>query len=136
MINRSQGVVLAFLVAAWLLLLGLSAVDPSLYIAVLRPPLPSGSAGEAALLGVLTLLLAVLAFGTVRRWRWTFWLVVVAFAAGALRVPASGLQLAGVLPPTGPVWYEMLQAVIGASQVAISVALFVGYRQRGVWGRF
>lgn len=136
MVNRSQGLVLAFLAAVWLLLLVISALDPSLYTAALRPPLPVGSGGEIGLLSLLTFLVAFLALGTLRRWRWTFWLVVVAFAAGALRIPASALELAGVLPPTGPAWYVALQAVIGAVQVGIAVVLLIGYRRHGVWGRF
>src|SRR5262249_23142389 len=47
----------------------------------------------------LTLLLVVLGIGVVRRWRWTFWLILVAFLAGLLRVPAAILQVLGVVPP-------------------------------------
>jgi hypothetical protein len=40
----------------------------------------------AALIGFITLL----GVGVVRRWRcWTFWLVLVAFLAGVLRVPVA-----------------------------------------------
>jgi hypothetical protein len=41
----------------------------------------------------------VLGIRVVNRWRWTFWLVLVALVLGGLlRVPASALQLAGMLP--------------------------------------
>jgi hypothetical protein len=36
--------------------------------------------------GTAVLLLAV---GVLRRWRWTFWLILVAFLAGAVRVPVA-----------------------------------------------
>jgi hypothetical protein len=34
--------------------------------------------------------------GVVRRWRWTFWLILVAFLFGVLRVPAAVLQFTGI----------------------------------------
>jgi hypothetical protein len=79
----------------------------------------------------------LLGHGVVRRWRWTFWIVLVAFVLdGALRVPASVLQLAGVLPPTGPAWYALLQAILGVVQVAIGLAMLAGYWRAGAWGSF
>jgi hypothetical protein len=42
----------------------------------------------------------MLAVGVVRRWRWTFWLILVAFLFGVLRVPVAALQLTGSWPPT------------------------------------
>jgi len=73
------------------------------------------------------------AFGALRRWRWTFWLVVVACLFGALRAPAALLQLGGVLPPDGPIWYVLLQGLIGVVQPAVGRALLAGYRRSGVW---
>jgi len=70
----------------------------------------------------------------VRRWRWMFWLVLVAFLAGILRAPASLLELAGVLPMTGPSWYVVLQAAIGFVQFAIGLAMLSAFRRAGVWG--
>jgi len=57
---------------------------------------------EIAYLLVLTTLLALLSIGVVRSWRWTFWLILVAFFAGILRVPTAVMQLAGVIPAQGP----------------------------------
>lgn len=71
-----------------------------------------------------------------RRWRWTFWLILVAFLAGALRVPASILELAGVIPAGTPAWYVALQGAIGIIQLGIGLALLRGYRKGGVWGAF
>jgi hypothetical protein len=68
--------------------------------------------------------------------RWTFWLVLVAFILGVLRVPASLLQLAGLLPASGPAWYTLLQAFLGLLQFAIGLAMIGGYRRAGTWGSF
>ena len=65
-----------------------------------------------------------------------FWLVLVAFLAGLLRVPASALQLVGLLPSAGPTWYLLLQAAIGLVQFAIGLAMLVGLRKTGPWGAF
>jgi len=74
----------------------------------------------------------------VRRWRWTFWLVLTAFLiGGVLRVPASMLQISEVLPTDFPDWYLLLQALIGVAQVVIGILMVVGYRRDGgVWGSF
>lgn len=82
------------------------------------------------------MLIAVLVIGIVRRWRWAFWLIMVAFLFGVLRLPASALQLAGLMPATGPNWYEALQGIIGLVQFLIALAMFSGYRKAGVWGAF
>jgi hypothetical protein len=88
------------------------------------------------LAAALTVLLAVLAIGVLRRWRWMFWLVVVAFLAGSLRVVALPLQLAGLAPAPGPAWYTVFQAAVGVIQVAIALVLLRGYRKAGAWGAF
>ena len=79
---------------------------------------------------------AVLVVGVFRRWRWTFWLVLIAFLFGVLRLPASALQLAGMMPASAPTWYEALQGVIGVVQFLIAIAMVAGYRKAGVWGEF
>ena len=88
---------------------------------------------EIAYLLVLTTLLALLSIGVVRSWRWTFWLILVAFFAGILRVPASVMQLAGDIPPQGPPWYVVLQAVVGLTQFLIALLMLAGYRKGGIW---
>jgi hypothetical protein len=47
--------------------------------------------------------------GVLRRWRWTFWLILVAFLAGVLRVPVAILQLAGFLHASAPTWHVVFQ---------------------------
>ena len=85
---------------------------------------------------MISAFITLLAIGVVRRWRWTFWLIVVAFFFGVLRVPASVLELWGVLPAAAPAWYVLCQALLGLLQFAIGLAMLAGYRRAGIWGAF
>jgi hypothetical protein len=135
MVNRTQALVLGFFVVALGSLLMILVAAPDVYDQALRLPDGSGVA-EVGFLVVLTGFLGLLAFGVLRRWRWTFWLVLVAFLAGILRVPVTILQLTGVLAADVPTWYVLFQGVIGLAQVAIGLAMLAGYRRAGVWGAF
>ena len=135
MVNRTQALVLGFFVVALGSLLMILVAAPDVYDQALRLPDGSGVA-EVGFLVVLTGFLGLLAFGVLRRWRWTFWLVLVAFLAGILRVPVAILQLTGVLAADVPTWYVLFQGVIGLAQVAIGLAMLTGYRRAGVWGAF
>ena len=53
--------------------------------------------------------------------------------SGVLRVPASALQLAGIVPAQGPAWYVVLQAVVGLIQFVIALMMLAGYRKAGLW---
>jgi hypothetical protein len=53
-----------------------------------------------------------------------------------LRVPVAILQLIGVLAADGPRWYVSFQGLLGVLQVAIGLAMVVGYRRAGAWGEF
>ena len=109
---------------------------PGVYIDALNPPPQTRMLVELGFLTALTALIAVLVVGVLQRWRWVFWLIVIAFLAGLLRVAATVLELAGVLPAGGPDWYVVLQGVIGVCQFTIAVALLLGYRKSGAWGAF
>ena len=65
-----------------------------------------------------------------------FWLILLAFLAGVLRLAASVLELAGTIPLQGPAWYVVFQGAIGVVQFAIGMAMVAGYRHGGAWGRF
>jgi hypothetical protein len=135
MVNRSQALVLFFVAAAVVVLLLLLFADPAIYADSLRP-LPQNAWTAFVFFALLTAFLSLLTVGVIRRWRWIFWLVVIAFCAGVLRVPASALELTGGLPATGPSWYEILQGAIGIVQFVIGLVLIRGYRREGPWGRF
>ena len=134
--NRTQLLVIGFFVLVWIALAAILVFSPEVYAQTLRKVGGDGSAVEGSFLIALSALIAVLVVGVFRRWRWTFWLLLIAFFFGVLRLPAFGLQLAGVMPSGGPTWYESLQGVIGAVQFLIAIAMFAGYRKSGVWGDF
>ena len=136
MLNRSQVLVLGFFVGVWIALVAILAFASAIYDQVLNPSPGGRTAVEIGFLVAITALIAFLAVGTLRRWRWTFWLVVVAFLAGVLRVPTSLLGLTGVLPTGNPAWYTLFQGVVGLIQFVIALALLRGYRRGGVWGAF
>jgi hypothetical protein len=96
----------------------------------------SGTSTIIAFVVALSGFLTVLAIGVLRRWRWVFWLLLVAFAAGLARVPIAVLQLSGRIASEGPNWYVVVQGVIGVIQVGLAVAMFAGYRRAGPWGAF
>jgi hypothetical protein len=135
-INRTQALVLGFFALALIGFVAILVLAPNVYSETLKLR-PGGSRlPELAFLLVLTAFLVLLGIGTVRRWRWIFWLILVAFLTGILRLATSPLQLMGVLPATGPVWYMLLQASIGAIQFLIGLAMIAGYRRSGPWGAF
>src|ERR1041385_4210572 len=133
-INRTQGLVLGFVAAAWLGLIVLLLAAPGVVAGATIPPAAGARAAGLTVLAAVTAMLVVLGVGVVRRWRWMFWLVLLAFLAGILRVPAAALELTGVLPAGGPAWYVLVQAGVGLVQFAIGLAMVAGFRQGGVWG--
>jgi hypothetical protein len=134
--NRTQRLVLGFFVAVWLALLAILFADPQIYDSTLNLGPDGNRLADLALLIAVSLLIAILAAGILRRWRWVFWLILLAFLAGIVRVIASALELAGTVPAAGPTWYVEVQAVIGAAQFGIALAMIAGYRKAGVWGAF
>jgi hypothetical protein len=134
-VNRPQGLVLGFFLLAWVALVVLRAVAPDVFARALRlPPGAGGRATTAGFLAALSAFLILLGVGVVRRWRWTFWLVLVAFLAGGLRIPGAALELAGLLPAAAPGWYLALQGVLGLVQLGLGLVLLAGYRRAGIWG--
>jgi hypothetical protein len=134
--NRTQLLVLGFFLLVWASLVAILAMAPAVYDQALRLPPGDRRPAELAFLAALSAFVALLGLGVLRRWRWMFWLIVVAFLFGVLRVPASVLELTGLLPAAGPTWYVLFQALVGLLQFAIGLAMLVGYRRAGVWGEF
>jgi asparagine N-glycosylation enzyme membrane subunit Stt3 len=132
--NRIKGLVLALFATYWVAVI-------VIWIAA-RPVfdqlggLPRGRVDlEAAEVLTLTALLMLLSVGIVRGWRWLFWLILLAFLAGILRVPAAALELAGKIPQQGPAWYVVLTAIVGTIQFVVALAMAAAYRRSGfVWG--
>ena len=108
------------------------AVQPKIYVSALNLSAGRHLLAELAFLGALSTFIVLLVVGVLRRW--TFWLILVAFLFGVVRVPASVLVLTGVLPPAGPTWYVLFQALLGLVQVTIGLLMLAGYRRAGPCG--
>jgi purine-cytosine permease-like protein len=133
MINRTQALVLWFVLVAWLSMIVILVAAPEVYGEAL-PALGHRRAVEIAFLVLLSAFLGLLAVGVLRRWRWIFWLILIAFGLGLVRVPVAVLQLLGQLAPAGPAWYVVLQGVSGVIQFVIALVMLADYRRAGTWG--
>lgn len=134
--RRLQWTLLAFVLLAVLILVVASLADPAIYTNTLLLTLPPAAHSPVAavfLLAGIAGLLSLLVVGVLRRWRWVFWLVLVAFGAMLLELPATLLQWAGVLPDPFPLWYGLCR--VGASLTAVGIAVWMLsiYRHHGVW---
>src|SRR5437588_13043781 len=136
LVRRLERVLMAFFLLATLFLLVVYFVAPSIYASTLmlqssptdRYPLPA----TLFLLGILVFI-AVLFIGVARHWRWLFWSLLVAFAAMVLEIPATILQMSGVLPNLFPAWYSLCRMGVSCIAIAIAVWMIYIYRQHGVW---
>jgi hypothetical protein len=134
--NRTQRLVLGFFLAVWVALVAILLIAPQIYNNTLMVGSGADALASLALLLAISVLVGILAVGVVRRWRWTFWLILVAFLFGLVRVIATALQAVNLLPAGGPAWYLVFQAIIGAVQFLIALEMIAGYRKAGVWGAF
>jgi hypothetical protein len=131
LVTRTQALVLGVFLVAWVSLLVILVAAPDVYDQALS--LPDGRGTELAFLAALSGLIGLLVVGVVRRWRWTFWLILVAFLFGVLRVPVAVLQLTGVLAAHTPAWYVLYQGLLGVAQCGIGLVMVVDYRRSGAW---
>jgi len=90
-----QSLVLGFFLVAWISLVAILVVEPGIYDSAMKLPAGRHVLADLAFLGAISAFIALLVVGVLRRWRWTFWLILVAFLFGVLRVPASVLELPG-----------------------------------------
>jgi hypothetical protein len=134
LVTRTQALVLGVFLVAWVSLLVILVAAPDVYDQALS--LPDGRGTELAFLAALSGLIGLLVVGVVRRWRWTFWLILIAFLFGVLRVPVAVLQLTGVLTTHTPAWYVLYQGLLGVAQCGIGLVMVVDYRRSGAWGAF
>jgi len=135
MINRVQALVLAFFLTAWISLVAILVAAPEVYERRLRSLPGAQRIVDVVFVVALTAFIVFLSIGVLRRWRWAFWLILIAFLLGVLRVPVAVLQLSGQMTPDGPTWYVILQGVIGVVQVLIALTMIHAYRRSGVWDR-
>jgi hypothetical protein len=130
--NRTQRLVLGFFVLVLTALVAILLASPQIYDTTLK----LGPGANLVFLISISALIALLGIGVLKKWRWMFWLILVAFLFGVVRVLASALQLMNLLPGGGPAWYVALQAAIGMAQFMIALAMIAGYRKAGVWGAY
>jgi hypothetical protein len=135
MVNRTQTLVLGFFVVVWVSVLVILVATPEVYDLALRLPADHRIV-ELAVLAGLSGFIGLLVVAVVRRWRWAFWLILVAFLFGVLRVPVAVLQLTSVLASNVPAWYVVFQGLLGVVQFGIGLVMAVGYRRAGAWGAF
>lgn len=134
--KRLQIALLAFCGVALAILLVVYTVAPEIYVQtlMLRPdPADTHPLVTTAFMAAIALLVAVLAMGVIWRWRWVFWLVLIAFVLSGLQIVALPFELAGILPPQYPVWYALFRALVAAAQLAIGLWMIRIYRRCGVW---
>jgi|SRR5262245_31494527 len=135
--TRIKAVVIGTFAAYWLAVVILLVAARPVFDEVLdRQVTVAGDPGpvEVATVLALTGLLALLSVAVLRGWRWAFWLIMAAFFAGILRLPAAVLELTGRIAAQGPAWYVVLTAVVGLIQFSLAVVMLLGYRKAGVWG--
>jgi hypothetical protein len=135
--NRTKALVLGLFAVYWAFVVVLLVVARDVYDGLLPQEVTRWGGQVPAEMGtllVVTALFAVLSIGVIRTWRWTFWLILVVFLAGIVRVPAAALQLAGIVPRQDPGWYVVLEVVVGLIQFVIALTMLAGYRKAGVWG--
>jgi hypothetical protein len=136
-LNRTQGVVLVFFMLVWVGLLAIVALAPDTFDQTLTQlPFAQSRTVELAFVGTISIFLIILSIGVVRRWRWLFWMILIAFASGVLRLPISVLELTGAIALQGPAWYVAFQGGIGVVQFVIALAMLRAYRRGGTWGEF
>ena len=133
-----QYVLLAFCAFAGASLIVVYLVAPATYVQMLPVEMSAGDFAHPSILTVvlagILIFVALLAIGVLRRWRWLFWLILVAFAFSVLQIPATALELAGIVPLHVPAWYGLLRMLIAVAQGIIAVWMIRLYRSNGVWG--
>ena len=135
--NRIKAVVIGLFAAYWVVVIVLLiSARPVFDVNLDQQTRVTGDhrPAELATVFVLTVLLSLLSVGVLLGWRWTFWLILVVFMAGILRVPAAFLELTGRLSTQAPEWYVGLTALVGLIQFCIAVTMLAGYRRAGIWG--
>jgi hypothetical protein len=135
--NRTKALVLGLFAVYWAFVVVLLIVARNVYDGLLPQEVTQMGGQRPAEIGtllVVTALFGVLSIGVIRNWRWTFWLILVVFLAGIVRVLTSALQLARIVPSQDPAWFVVVEVVVGLIQFVIAMTMLADYRKAGVWG--
>jgi hypothetical protein len=133
-----QWFILVFFGSMFVVLVVLYLVAPVIYVRALKLGTATASS-DSHPLAINVFFVAILAFvvtlglGTIRRWRWVFWLALIAFLASILDIPAGILQLLGIIPIDQPAWYVILRMAISLVEFALGVWMLRAWRTCGVW---
>ena len=135
-----QRAIIGFFTLTVALLLLLYLVAPSIYVETLTPILDAQPADAHPLavnffLVALLIFIATISVGVARGWRWLFWLLLIAFLAAPLEIPASILQLMRILPIQQPAWYVLLRMATAVVEFALGVWMLLAWRRCGVWAQ-
>src|ERR1700730_19309492 len=111
-VRRLERTLLAFFLLATVFAVVVYVTTPSIYTNILLlHPSPTDRYPFVATLFLMALVvfIAVLLIGIQQHWRWLFWLLLIAFGAMILDIPATILQLIGIVPNLFlfPVWYSL-----------------------------
>ena len=108
---------------------------PDIYATTLKLGATTWPLPELTLLLALTAFLSLLSVGTLRRWRWLFWLILTAFPAGFWG--GGVLLVQGVLAAPGPGRFGLLPGggPGGAPDRLGKPARLPRRRRGGAWGR-
>jgi hypothetical protein len=136
LLHRLERILITFFLLAVLFLIVVYIAAPSIYSNTLLPapsptdlyPLPV----TLFLVGIL-IFIAILIFGVVHHWRWLFWLLLIAFGFSILEIPATILQLTGLIPNSFPLWYSFTRIGVALIEGGIAVWMIRIYWQYGVW---
>lgn len=134
--RRLERTLLAFFLLATLFAIVVYVVAPSIYSNILllgTSPTDRHPFATTLFLLALVVFLIVLMVGVRQRWRWLFWLLLIAFGAMILDIPVTILQLVGALPALFPVWYNLCRMGVSLLAVFIAVWMLIIYRHHGVW---
>ncbi len=138
MARRLQRALLAFGALALTFLLAVYAIAPGTYVQALNGsvnPSDPHPPDATLFLAAILIMVGMLGVGVLRRWRWVFWVVLIACALSVLQIPAAALELKGILPMDYPAWYLVTRALVAAVQFAIGIAMICMFLHRGVWAR-
>lgn len=137
LVHRLERILIAFFLLAVLFLIVVYIAAPSIYTStLLLAPSPADHYPLPITLFLVCILIfiAILIVGVMRHWRWLFWLLLIAFGFSILEIPATILQLTGILPNSYPLWYSLARMGVAVIEVAIAVWMVRMYRRYGAWG--